>query len=71
MISQPEGTGNTSRILRRFETVRTLEEAREWFVAHSSGWVKCKSNGLLFLAKSYPEAENFFHHARRVAGGAT
>jgi len=40
--------------------VYSLAEARDWFLSHSSGSVKCVRGNNSAIVDSYPDAEKFF-----------
>lgn len=43
------------------ETVRSLEQADEWFRSHSSGRVRCeRPDGRTAEVETYPDAKAFF-----------
>lgn len=44
----------------KMEIVTSIDDAREWFLNHSSGQVRCEAGGESFVASSFTDAKRFF-----------
>jgi uncharacterized membrane protein YgcG len=53
------------------ESVRSLDEAREWFINHRRGSVNCIDGARQKACDSYKEAESFFNSSLGISPART